>query len=404
MKKNSVRGCPICLEKACAILHTQRFILPEGCPLPSEYDVVCCDRCGFVFADTAAQQAAYSEFYANESKYTDNKTSTGGGGSPGERERFRNAAQRIGLALKDRAARIVDIGCANGGLLSALKEQGYTNLCGIDPAPACANYTRQSNAIETYVASLDKMPSQLGPFDGVILSHVLEHVLDLHQALEGVHAIVKPGGVLYVEVPDAGKYCDFVVAPFQDFNTEHINHFSHPSLRNLAEATGFKANLEGDVLLESAPGMPYPAIHQCWSVATISKAAPVQDTELRKNVEHYIKKSRTLINRMEKQLEQDVQTGEPVLIWGVGQLAMKLLAETSLGKATIAGFVDSNPIHQGKQLHGHPILAPAGIQGMPYPILIASTLHAQSISRQIRNELGMQNKLILLNFNESPEG
>ena len=50
--------------------------------------------------------------------------------------------------------------------------------------------------------------------------------------------------------------------------------------------------------------------------------------------------------------------GQPLLVWGVGQLAMKLLAETSLGKANIAGFVDSNPIHQGKKLHGHPILIP----------------------------------------------
>jgi len=32
--------------------------------------------------------------------------------------------------------------------------------------------------------------------------------------------------IVYIEVPDAARYIDFLYSPFQDFNTEHINHLS----------------------------------------------------------------------------------------------------------------------------------------------------------------------------------
>ncbi len=58
------RPCPICDGVACAELHTQRFVLPEDHPLRDGYKVVCCDRCGFVYASTPANQADYDAFYA----------------------------------------------------------------------------------------------------------------------------------------------------------------------------------------------------------------------------------------------------------------------------------------------------------------------------------------------------
>ena len=54
---------------------------------------------------------------------------------------------------------------------------------------------------------------------------------------------------------------------------------------------------------------------------------------------------------------------------------MKLLAETSLGEAEIAAFVDGNPINHGKMIRGVPVLAPEKIRSMPQPILISTTLH-----------------------------
>ncbi len=72
-KKKSIRKCPICQEENGEILHTQKFVLPEGHPLSNGYDILCCDRCGFVYADTTVSQKDYDIFYAKLSKYEDKK-------------------------------------------------------------------------------------------------------------------------------------------------------------------------------------------------------------------------------------------------------------------------------------------------------------------------------------------
>jgi len=60
--------------------------------------------------------------------------------------------------------------------------------------------------------------------------------------LEAAHTKLKPGGVIYVKVPNFGtlnrmvmgvKWCGF---RFPD----HLNYFTIPSLRQMAEKTGYK--------------------------------------------------------------------------------------------------------------------------------------------------------------------
>ena len=46
------RGCPLCLSPGAEMLHHQPFVLPDGHPLGRGYDVVTCQGCGFVYADT----------------------------------------------------------------------------------------------------------------------------------------------------------------------------------------------------------------------------------------------------------------------------------------------------------------------------------------------------------------
>ena len=67
--------------------------------------------------------------------------------------------------------------------------------------------------------------------------------------------------LLYVEVPDASRYADFAWSPFQDFNSEHINHFSLISLDNLLRQCGFRPLRLAAKEILSAPDMPYPAIY-----------------------------------------------------------------------------------------------------------------------------------------------
>lgn len=61
-----------------------------------------------------------------------------------------------------------------------------------------------------------RLPELVGnkaPFDYVIASHVIEHVPDLVGWLKEIHAVLKPGGVLALAIPDK-RYCfDFLRQP-----------------------------------------------------------------------------------------------------------------------------------------------------------------------------------------------
>ena len=86
----------------------------------------------------------------------------------------------------------------------------------------------------------------------------------------------------------------------------------------------------------------------------------------------------------------------PVIVWGTGQLALKLLAETVLGDAQIECFIDGNPVFHGLRIGGVPVRGPEVLADYDCPVVIASTIHRDAIERRIRGELGATNDLITL--------
>jgi hypothetical protein len=229
----------------------------------------------------------------------------------------------------------------------------------------------------------------------VILSHVLEHVRDVKLALEGLKRVMTERALLYVEVPDASRYARFAWSPFQDFNSEHINHFSLAGLDNLLRQTGFRPVTSAAKDILSAPGMPYPAIYCMARRDPAVDPAIVTDTALRQALQDYVAVSTRSMREIDARLAHGVDGGRPVIVWGTGELTAKLLADTALGRANIRAFVDSNPINQGGRLHGVPILAPETLTSGPEPIVVASILHHRAIVEAIRAR-GLHNPIVAL--------
>jgi SAM-dependent methyltransferase len=399
--KCAERPCPITGDLTVLVLHHQRFVLASDNPLPSAYDVVWSSRGGFAYADTPAEQAVYDQYYAARSKYDDDATSTGGGVTPSDLERIKRTAAEIIKVVPNRQAKIVDIGCAKGGLLLALQSLGCESLFGVDPSLYCIDSVRR-RGIEAAVGGIFSLPISAGNAEMVLLSHVLEHIYDLKRAVRALADTLKSEAILYVEVPDAARYRDFIVAPFQDFNTEHINHFSLVSLRNLLLSQGFEFISAGTRTVDSTPGCPYPILF-----AFFRKGAglPVADFEYQtdegffQSIQDYTFRSGAKLQLMETRISRKMAPHASLIVWGTGELTMKLLAETSLRDANIVAFVDGNPVNQGKTLLGRRIYAPSEVErfGASHSILIATLLHQEAITRTIREDLGLTNQIVGLN-------
>jgi len=382
--KQLFRRCSVCGSSEGAVLFSPTFELSAGNPLPRTYDLVACESCGFCFADTSANQKTYDSYYAEMSKYADSSSSTGSGSSPCDAERLCGLAEQISDFAPDRTARVLDFGCANGGLLSALQSKGYEQLCGIDPSGTCVDQAREFASGGAWTGTLSHLPENIGRFDGIILSHVMEHVCDLVSAMRKIRDHIKTDGWVYVEVPDAMRYTEHLVAPYQDINTEHINHFSRSSLENLLGQTGYSTLEGGQKTIFSAVGMPYPAAY-VFARQSFDRKPVGKDLLLRPALETYLNASRYLLARIGKKLQEIVSTHPSLIVWGTGQLTLRLLAETCLKDAQIEAFVDSNPVNQGRELRGVRILSPKDLVPGRTPILISSVINSRAIHETIRN-------------------
>ena len=157
-----VRPCPICLGTRADVLHRQPFVLPVGHPLGAGYDVVCCEACGFVYADTRVTQAEYDAYYARLSKYEDARTGTGGGEQAWDDARLAATAETVAQHVPARDTKIVDVGCANGGLLRHLGRLGFRPLVGVDPSPRCAAAADAVAGAVGRVGTLFSLPAEAG--------------------------------------------------------------------------------------------------------------------------------------------------------------------------------------------------------------------------------------------------
>ena len=395
----AVRACPLCAGVVVQTIHDGRFVLPEGHPLEPVVRVVACDHCGFCFNDTTCTREDYDRYYREISKYADPRVSSGAGASPEDTRRLADTAEAIRDFASSATERILDIGCGAGGLLDALASLGFTSLTGMDPAPACAEeVTRRGH--RGVVGTLDDHSFGGNLYSGIVLSHVLEHVRDVSAALASVRRLLAADGWLYVEVPDAARYGECLIAPYQDFNLEHINHFSAGSLRSLLAVHGWSVTGEGTKTLALGHGRWYPAVYAFTRPAPAASIA--LDSGTRDALVAYVTESAKRMRTINQLLDSRI-VSRPIVVWGVGQFTMRLLGATVLGQATITAFVDSNPVHHGRTLRGRPIVAPAELQrhvAADESIVIGSLVNLESIESMIR-DLGLANPIIRLTAAEA---
>lgn len=389
------RKCPICSGAPGGLLYQQRFDDFDGGSLLAGYDVVACRECGFVYADRIPDQAAFDRHYAEMSKYE--YAEHGGHVSPRDAERFNAIAALIDGTLPDRSARVVDIGCATGGLVAALQARGYVNVTGLDPSPSCARIAQMLHGVRVDVGTIFANPLKSGACDVAIVVGVLEHVRDLHPALDRIERIITPGGHIYAEVPDLTAFLKWPGAPFQEFSTEHIGFFGPKSLRNLFQLRGYELVRMDLVPRQFTDTTVMPSCCGFFRRSSSDARAVIAvDDETEPAIREYVRRSRQQQARVAAVIAELVATRQGVAVWGVGTQTRILLRTTPLAEANISVFVDSNPHYHGKTLLGRPIVSPSQMSSRAEPILVGSFAFQRDIVRLVREDLRMKNPIIML--------
>ena len=392
------RTCAVCDSTRSEFLFRQTFSEMSSGSLLRGYDVVVCENCGFGFADFIPPQSDFDAHYRDMSKYE--YQDRDGKETEYDLARFQAIANDIIPFLPDHNVRLLDIGCATGRLLALLKERGYHNVIGLDPSPVCSLSAQRLYGVRVMVGTLyeiNKVMANEQPFGGVILSGVLEHLQDIKQALLTMRGLLTDGGLIFIEVPDATDFARWPDAPFQEFSTEHINFFSKISLENLMCRYGFVQIFSQQTPRDQTFSTVMPVVTAIYRKEKDKQASPhICDIETASGLKDYIHRSQVVENGIHCEIKKLVESAQPVIIWGVGTHTLHLLTTSRLSQANIRAFVDSNPLYQGKQLNGFPILAPNELWDRTESILISSRVFQPAIEKQIRGELRLSNPIIKL--------
>lgn len=145
------------------------------------------------------------------------------------------------INLKNKNLKILDFGCGYGQNLIALKNEGYTNIYGVDIESTAIDYLL-NNGFDVKV--VDDDPEKLDnpfpfKFDVILALHVIEHIqkdkiiLTLKKLRE---RFLTRGGVMFVAVPNAQSNTGCYWA-YEDWT--HTTLFTSGSIYYVLKAAGF---------------------------------------------------------------------------------------------------------------------------------------------------------------------
>jgi len=111
------------------------------------------------------------------------------------------------LATSGEQARILDVGCGDGFAtgVAAAKLPGH-RFAGLDWSAPSLRLAR-GRGLAVLRAGLDaRLPVRSASVDVVIMSEVIEHLVDTDSAIEEAHRVLKPGGSLLLSTPNLAAW------------------------------------------------------------------------------------------------------------------------------------------------------------------------------------------------------
>lgn len=282
--KVSVSNCPCCGSAARRYLfdvheHEYDNTTSDGFPMQE------CTTCGAWYLDPRPAESTLNLIYpSNYYAYVLDSKEPAATDVQQHRSSFqqrvgvKTAAKRYAPVLRHMQlaaqTRWLDVGCGNGQTLDWLRAlHGFSGV-GLDLSENAVRHCK-ARGFEAYVGRFEEWqaPPEVGLFDVVHSSHVIEHVVSPRQYMEKAFQLLKPGGLAVFMTPNTdtadakffGKNWGGLHAP------RHWALLNRRSAKQLCESTGFE--YLGDYFSHN----PFFWLWSCHSVAENSLGRPVAD-------------------------------------------------------------------------------------------------------------------------------
>lgn len=237
---HTLAACPVCTGTNIRVLEAasdlQAFIT-SGDVFTFHMGLSACNGCGFIFVNPRPTQDELTRYYGLQAR---------------KPRAYATLDKPFSDLLDFQAAfvkkcwaglghqRILDVGSAEGFFLKRLAAEctELPQLEGVEPGSVYAETARgllPDAIIHEQVLEESDLPHR--SYDLVTLRHVLEHLVEPVVALTIIQKLLKPSGVLHIEVPDVTAI-PASISPF--IHHEHMNSFTPDTLRLAIERSGFE--------------------------------------------------------------------------------------------------------------------------------------------------------------------
>jgi len=235
----------------------------ERAPLISlgDWKIERCKGCGLGMLDPRPTVEELEKLY--ESSYFDSHYGKGPDkGSPDFRRRISQEDHRIRFFSRlKKDGLILDMGCGMGYFLYACKEAGY-RVKGFDISNHASGYVTGELGVPTSTGNVEDIDIEPESVDVVTMWHFLEHASEPELYLKTARRLLKPDGLLVVDVPnyegtDARKFWSEWSGWSVPF---HIYHYNAAALDMILVKNGFETvrskNYHSEYIKRKLKGLP----------------------------------------------------------------------------------------------------------------------------------------------------
>jgi SAM-dependent methyltransferase len=222
--------------------------------IDASFEISLCRNCGHIYTSVRPDyNTLFSKFYPDDYLCYGGKSGVTG---LIDRKRMEvQAAQRAEMVKafvgEQRLVKLLEVGCATGEFIKTCRRRFGWEVTGIEPNRQLSDVlNREGYPVVSSMLEDAEIPSE--QYDVVSLFNVLEHLWDSVYSLKRINRLLKPGGLVVVEIPDFdspsrkrfGKYWFLYHLP------RHLSHFTKKSLTSLMEECGFE---KMDILKQFRP-------------------------------------------------------------------------------------------------------------------------------------------------------
>ena len=394
------RLCPVCNgDKRESLLNVNIGMSPEMKALtnyPDSYDVVYCKKCGMLYANIKLTKENIDTYYSVCNMY-DNDTNIKCTTDIIDNAN-KSTIDKI-IYFKGKDAKIIDVGCGDGGLLKALKDRDYKNSMGLDPSVDSVSYLREKYDLNGMIGSIYDIPVELyGHYDVVIFKMVLEHVLYPDECIKNLKKLLKPDGLLFLFMPNAEGFGQYICDLPNYFNFEHINYFTSKTLDTLCNQNHLVRVSPDSWLREISftepKEMTLSAVYKIDNHIDIKEYTC--DMLGKDSVLEFIRKTESKKSKLKSKVENIIQNHKSCIIWGSGSFAGTLLGQYPEIRDKVKWIVDNNSKRWEQIFWDKEIKSPQSLYSLQdIPILICVMLNNSEVINQIEN-MGLKNKVYIM--------